>query len=100
MEETDWESYGTGRDERCADCMMHCGYEASAVDETFSSLRGFLTTVRASVFGNRSGKVGRDAPGSGFPLAPEPLATPREALVGSTPSKFTKELPVLSAGQK
>ena len=99
MEVTDWESYGTGRDERCADCMMHCGYEASAVDETFSSLRGFLTTVRASVFGNRSGKVGRDAPASGFPLAPEALATPREAM-GSTPSKFTKELPVLSAGQK
>src|SRR2546428_11151832 len=28
MEETEWERYGTGRDERCADCMVHCGYEA------------------------------------------------------------------------
>jgi hopanoid biosynthesis associated radical SAM protein HpnH len=31
MEETDWDSYGTGNYEKCADCMVHCGYEASAV---------------------------------------------------------------------
>jgi hopanoid biosynthesis associated radical SAM protein HpnH len=36
MEETDWESYGTGRYEKCADCMVHCGFEASAVDEAFA----------------------------------------------------------------
>ena len=36
MEETDWESYGTGRYEKCADCMVHCGYEATAVDDTIS----------------------------------------------------------------
>ena len=28
MEETDWDSYGTGNYEKCADCMVHCGYEA------------------------------------------------------------------------
>ena len=27
---TDWEKYGAGRDPRCADCMVHCGYEPSA----------------------------------------------------------------------
>ena len=33
MEETDWDSYGTGNYEKCADCMVHCGYEATAVDD-------------------------------------------------------------------
>jgi hypothetical protein len=31
MDTTDWDSYGTGRYEKCADCMAHCGYEPTAV---------------------------------------------------------------------
>lgn len=31
MEETDWERYGLGRDPRCRNCMVHCGFEPSAV---------------------------------------------------------------------
>lgn len=46
METTEWDRYGTGRNEKCADCMVHCGYEPSAVDDTFSSWKGFLKTVR------------------------------------------------------
>lgn len=34
MAETDWDSYGTGRYEKCADCMVHCGYEGTAVADT------------------------------------------------------------------
>jgi hypothetical protein len=34
MEETDWDAYGTGNYEKCADCMVHSGYEASAVADT------------------------------------------------------------------
>ena len=34
METTDWDKYGTGNYEKCADCMVHSGYEASAVAET------------------------------------------------------------------
>lgn len=30
MEDTDWGSYGYGKDPRCEHCMMHCGYEPSA----------------------------------------------------------------------
>jgi hopanoid biosynthesis associated radical SAM protein HpnH len=30
METTDWDKYGTGRYEKCADCMAHCGYEPTA----------------------------------------------------------------------
>ena len=35
LDTTDWEKYGTGRDPRCANCMMHCGYEASTITEAF-----------------------------------------------------------------
>lgn len=34
MEETDWDRYGTGNYEKCADCMVHSGYEATAVTYT------------------------------------------------------------------
>jgi len=36
METTAWDSYGTGNYEKCADCMVHCGYEATAVNDTLS----------------------------------------------------------------
>ena len=50
-EGTDWEAYGTGRDPRCANCKMHCGYEATAVDYSFSSVRGFREAVVSTVTG-------------------------------------------------
>lgn len=34
MGKTDWEKYGNGRDPRCSNCMVHCGYEATAVDDS------------------------------------------------------------------
>ena len=34
MEETRWDDYGTGRYEKCANCMVHCGYEGTAVADT------------------------------------------------------------------
>jgi hopanoid biosynthesis associated radical SAM protein HpnH len=34
MESTDWDAYGTGRYEKCANCMAHCGYEATAAAAT------------------------------------------------------------------
>ncbi len=49
METTDWARYGTGRNEKCADCMVHCGYEASAIEDTFSSWSGFSRTVKATL---------------------------------------------------
>ncbi|HEU5234608.1 MAG TPA: adenosyl-hopene transferase HpnH [Terriglobales bacterium] len=49
MEATEWHMYGTeSGNPRCANCMVHSGYEVSAVDHTFSSLRGFLQTIRAT----------------------------------------------------
>jgi len=52
MESTKWEKYGTeSGNPRCANCMVHSGYEASAVDDTFGSVKGFFATVRATLFG-------------------------------------------------
>jgi len=36
METTDWDAYGTGRYEKCANCMAHCGYEPTAATATFA----------------------------------------------------------------
>jgi hopanoid biosynthesis associated radical SAM protein HpnH len=33
MDETDWDSYGTGNNPKCANCMAHCGYEPTAVED-------------------------------------------------------------------
>jgi len=37
METTDWDSYGTGRYEKCANCMAHCGYEPTAAHAAVSN---------------------------------------------------------------
>lgn len=51
IEQTDWHNYGTeSGNPKCANCMVHSGYEASAVNHTFGSLRGLWDTVRASFF--------------------------------------------------
>ncbi|HYK89272.1 MAG TPA: adenosyl-hopene transferase HpnH [Acidobacteriota bacterium] len=51
MESTEWHRYGTeSGNPQCANCMVHSGYEASAVNDTFFSLRGFLATIRATLF--------------------------------------------------
>jgi hopanoid biosynthesis associated radical SAM protein HpnH len=37
LETTDWDTYGTGKYEKCANCMVHCGYEGTAVEDMFAS---------------------------------------------------------------
>ncbi len=52
LRETDWDRYGTeSGNPKCANCMVHSGYEATAVNHMFGSLGGFLTAVRATLFG-------------------------------------------------
>ena len=46
-DETDWDAYGTDRDPRCANCLMHCGYEASTILDAFSRPRDLVTLARA-----------------------------------------------------
>jgi len=49
MDDTEWEKYGTGNYEKCADCMVHCGYEPTAVMDTVKhplrALRIFLKGI-------------------------------------------------------
>jgi hopanoid biosynthesis associated radical SAM protein HpnH len=33
IEETDWAAYGAGNNPKCANCMAHCGYEPTAVED-------------------------------------------------------------------
>jgi hopanoid biosynthesis associated radical SAM protein HpnH len=37
MEETNWDKYGTGKNPKCDNCMAHCGYEGTAVEDTFAN---------------------------------------------------------------
>jgi hopanoid biosynthesis associated radical SAM protein HpnH len=46
-EETDWEAYGTDRDPRCKNCLMHCGYEASTILDAFSKPRDLVALARS-----------------------------------------------------
>ncbi len=66
MEETPWENYGPrSGNPHCRDCMVHSGFEASAVEEIFSSLRGLLAAMRAALLG---------------PVIPEPQGDPAQLL--------------------
>jgi hopanoid biosynthesis associated radical SAM protein HpnH len=50
LADTNWANYGTeSGNPKCANCMVHSGYEASAVNETFGSLRGLFAYVKAMV---------------------------------------------------
>jgi hopanoid biosynthesis associated radical SAM protein HpnH len=51
MDATEWHNYGTeSGNPKCANCMVHSGYEASSVDAGFGSLSGFLGMVKATLF--------------------------------------------------
>ena len=58
MENTEWNNYGTGNYEKCADCMVHCGYEPTAVVDTVAHPLKAL-------------KVAWRGPGTVEPMAPE-----------------------------
>ena len=67
METTDWESYGTGNYEKCANCMAHCGYEpTAAADALANPLKAAWVALRG--------------PKTEGPMSPEiPLAGQRPA---------------------
>ncbi|MEZ5890130.1 MAG: adenosyl-hopene transferase HpnH [Xanthobacteraceae bacterium] len=51
METTDWDSYGTGRYEKCANCMAHCGYEPTAANAVLAHP---LHALKVAVIGVRT----------------------------------------------
>ncbi len=47
MTTTEWDKYGTGNYEKCADCMVHCGYEPTAVTDTVAHpVKALMTFIR------------------------------------------------------
>ncbi|HET7676132.1 MAG TPA: adenosyl-hopene transferase HpnH [Gammaproteobacteria bacterium] len=47
MEETDWDKYGFGKNPKCDNCMAHCGYEGTAVDDTFAHpIKALMASLR------------------------------------------------------
>ena len=70
LDSTDWPKYGyESGNPKCANCMLHSGYEASAVDYTFS-FKGVFATVRAMLFSQY-----RDPEASGQLAAEKPPAS-------------------------
>jgi len=63
METTDWDSYGTGRYEKCANCMAHCGYEPTAATATLAQpLQALLVSLRGPrVTGPMAPEIALDA---------------------------------------
>lgn len=61
MEDTDWDAYGrrSGND-KCKDCMVHCGFEPASVDFGFGSWRGFVRMAKGALFGPQVGKAGEE----------------------------------------
>jgi hopanoid biosynthesis associated radical SAM protein HpnH len=60
MESTDWDRYGVGNYEKCANCMVHCGFEASAVIDSFKHP---LTALGVTIRGVRTkGPMAPDIP--------------------------------------
>ena len=60
LETTDWSAYGReSGNEKCQDCMVHCGYEPTAVAQTFNSLRGLIAASRLVVLGPPRGTAAR-----------------------------------------
>ena len=51
METTEWDNYGTGRNPKCANCMVHCGYEPTAVNDLF---RRPWKGLKVALFGPRT----------------------------------------------
>ena len=51
IDDTEWDNYGVASgNPKCQNCMVHCGYEPTAVDFTFSGFRGIWANVKAMLF--------------------------------------------------
>ncbi|HIL77738.1 MAG: adenosyl-hopene transferase HpnH [Methyloprofundus sp.] len=47
MDTTSWDNYGAGKNPKCEGCMAHCGYEATAVEDTLAHpLKALISSIR------------------------------------------------------
>ncbi len=70
IDNTPWEKYGHGRDPRCQDCMVHAGYEASAViggnKKLSDTWKMFTWTISGRMGGLKGGKRAKTGNGNGY----------------------------------
>ena len=60
METTEWDKYGVGINPKCDNCMAHCGFEGTAVDDTFANP---FKALKVSLFGPKTdGQFAPDLP--------------------------------------
>jgi hopanoid biosynthesis associated radical SAM protein HpnH len=81
IEDTAWDSYGVGRNPACDNCMAHCGFEGTAVNDAFSHpLKALTTALRG--------------PRTSGPMAPNPpilyQASERHAVAAIPVSAITR----------
>jgi len=95
IESTDWSCYGhRSGNSKCTDCMVHSGYEPSAVADTFGSWKGFWRVVSLTLFGPKKiseEELAKDAVGNTRPTSCSKSCTSSEDV---NPIEF--ELPVVS----
>ncbi len=74
---TNWKNYGQkSGNAACTNCMVHSGHEPTAVDATFSSVRGLLTTARLVLLGPRKSSAGSLEPATqADDVSPKPPAS-------------------------
>jgi hopanoid biosynthesis associated radical SAM protein HpnH len=84
METTDWDRYGTGRHEKCANCMAHCGYEPTAAD---AMIRHPLAALALALRGPRT--RGEMAPEATLRPRPRPALSATEAVALKSPRAKT-----------
>jgi hypothetical protein len=47
LDTTPWEKYGNVNNPKCANCMAHCGYEATAVEDMLNNpLKGLMVSLK------------------------------------------------------
>lgn len=49
MESTEWDRYGAGRHPKCENCMVHCGYEPTAVNDSMASPKKMLHSLKTAM---------------------------------------------------
>jgi len=85
INETKWENYGSGKNPKCTNCMVHCGYEATAVSDTFKHPLKAL-----SVFLKGPKTFGEMAPELPVLYNENEILEPRLVMKNEIPKKSTK----------
>jgi hopanoid biosynthesis associated radical SAM protein HpnH len=87
MDDTPWDMYGIGRNTRCDNCMAHCGFEGTAVNDTFSHpFKALMASLRG--------------PRVTGPMAPELPFTVADATAGTRGPAVRTEVAIPVASVK